>query len=83
MSKAKIPANKSFEEALRDLDALVRELESEALPLSEALNAFQQSQALIQHCEKTLATAETQLVKVLQHNPATADWELQPFDTTD
>lgn len=76
-----IPAETSFEAALRELDARVRELETESLPLAEALKAFQHSQALIQHCESQLMAAETQLVKVLQQNPNTAHWELQPFES--
>jgi len=69
----------SFEEAILALDQIVTQLESEELPLHSALEVFGQSQTLIQQCQSELQQAEKQIVKVLQKNAATADFELEAY----
>jgi exodeoxyribonuclease VII small subunit len=51
----------SFEEALARLENLVQRLEGGDVPLEDSLHAFEESQRLIQFCEKKLQSAEQML----------------------
>lgn len=53
--------NISFESAVRELEAIVNQMETNQLPLQDALNAFKHGTALLQHCQKTLADVEQQV----------------------
>lgn len=54
----------SFEQALDELDALVRQMEAGDLPLDAAIAAYRRGAALAQHCQGKLAVAEQQLSKL-------------------
>ncbi|MBE5527929.1 exodeoxyribonuclease VII small subunit [Laribacter hongkongensis] len=56
---AKQPA--SFESAVEQLDALIRDLERGELPLEAALAAYKQGAELVKFCQGKLADAEQQL----------------------
>ena len=64
----------SFEEAFRELEALVRKLESPDLSLDESLALFERGQALAARCGALLDTAE---MKVKQLAPG---GELEEFE---
>lgn len=71
----------SFEEALAELEGLIARMESDGLPLSESLSAYEQSQNLIRICQEHLQRAEAQ-VQVLtrldgEGGPA---WQLSQLD---
>jgi exodeoxyribonuclease VII small subunit len=51
----------SFESAVRELEAIVNQMETNQLPLQDALNAFKHGTALLQQCLKTLADVEQQV----------------------
>jgi exodeoxyribonuclease VII small subunit len=53
--------NISFESAVRELEAIVNQMETNQLPLQDALNAFKPGTALLQQCQKTLADVEQQV----------------------
>ena len=53
--------NISFEDALRELEQIVSQMENNQLPLQEALGAFKRGSALLQHCQKALADVEQQV----------------------
>lgn len=59
--------NISFEDALRELEQIVSQMENNQLPLQEALSAFKRGSALLQHCQKTLADVEQQ-VRILNED---------------
>lgn len=54
-----------FEAALAELEAIVNQMESGALPLDQSLAAYEKGVRLAQFCQARLDTAEEQ-VKVLQ-----------------
>ena len=54
-------SNISFESAVRELEAIVNQMETNQLPLQDALNAFKHDTALLQQCQKTLADVEQQV----------------------
>ncbi len=57
-------AELSFEQALDQLDALVRRMEAGALPLDDAIAAYRRGAELAQYCQAKLAAAEQQISKL-------------------
>ena len=55
------PPPVSFEAALAELEAIVREMEAGALPLEQSLAAFERGTALLKHCQDALGAAEQKL----------------------
>ena len=53
--------NISFESAVSELEAIVNQMETNQLPLQDALNAFKHGTALLQQCQKILADVEQQV----------------------
>ncbi len=62
-----------FETAIAELETIIRQMESQQLPLQDALAAFKRGTALLQQCQQTLADAEQQ-VRIL-----TEQQTLSPF----
>jgi len=60
-----------YEDALRELETLVRNLESGELPLDQLLSGYQRGAALLQTCRDQLAAVEDQ-IKVLDDGVAKA-----------
>jgi exodeoxyribonuclease VII small subunit len=54
----------SYEDAMQELDALVRRLESGEMPLDQLLSGYQRGAALLQFCRDRLQAVEDQ-IKVL------------------
>ena len=57
---------KSFEVALEELEALVKELESGEIDLSEAVEKYNQGMKLSEYCHTLLKEAESVIVKKMQ-----------------
>ena len=66
----------SFEEALRELDRIVRRLEGAELSLDESITLFERGQALAARCGSLLEAAE---LKVKQLTP---EGDLADFDAS-
>lgn len=65
---AKLPADiagMSFEEALAELQELVKRLERGDNKLDEAINAYERGAALKQHCEAKLKEAQLKVEKIV------------------
>jgi exodeoxyribonuclease VII small subunit len=58
------PENMSFEEALGELEAIVRALESGQAPLEESISKYERGIALKNHCEKKLREAQEKIEKI-------------------
>ncbi len=56
-----------FEQAIIDLETLVKTLEQGDLPLEEALSTFEKGLKLAQSCQKTLQTAELKVTKLIEN----------------
>ncbi len=63
----------TYEEALAELETIVRALEGDDHPLEEALALFERGQALLKHCAALLDQAELQVQQLLGE-------ELVPFE---
>ena len=75
MSNAQRPAQDvggmSFEDALAELEQIVRGLESGQQKLEDAINAYERGAALRRHCEAKLAEAEARVAAIVQRADGT------------
>lgn len=80
--KEKIDCSKiSFEEALAQLENIVRELEGGKIKLDEAVEVYQKATALRKFCEDKLKTARLKVEKI---NVAdSGEITLEPLDKTE
>lgn len=58
----------TYEQAAAELEAIVRQLEGEALPLDVALARFERGQALAAHCTAVLEAATLKVRVLTQTN---------------
>ena len=74
-----VPGQRSFEDALAELERVVRDLEDGQLGLDEALSQYEQGVALIKQCHGQLGQAEQ---RILLLTGAESDGQpiLQPFE---
>lgn len=64
-SKAKADIQKmSFEDALKELETIVRSLESGSGQLDAAIDAYERGAALKKHCEAKLREAQAKIEKI-------------------
>lgn len=57
-------ATMSFEDALAELETIVRELEDGRIKLDAAISAYERGARLKAHCEKKLAEAKAKVEKI-------------------
>jgi exodeoxyribonuclease VII small subunit len=57
-------ANLSFEQALEELEAIVRQLEAGKVKLDDAIGAYERGAALKRFCEAKLADAKAKVEKI-------------------
>jgi len=70
----------NFEEALRELEGLVEQMEQGELSLEESLKSFERGIALTHLCQKALEEAE-QKVEILSQKEGAP--QAQPFGTNE
>jgi exodeoxyribonuclease VII small subunit len=79
MPKKEDPAApRSFEDAMRDLDAIVAKLEEDQLPLEEMLARYEEGVALARFCAGKLDAAEQKVRLIARQADGSVD--LQDFD---
>ena len=61
----------SFEDALAELEQIVRGLESGQQKLEDAITAYERGAALRRHCEAKLAEAEARAAAIVEHADGT------------
>jgi len=64
MTKAKPIESLNFEEALGELESIVRDLELGTAPLEQSISAYERGIALKKHCETKLREAQTKIEKI-------------------
>jgi len=68
MAETKIPADikkMSFEDALAEIEDIVRDLEGGQGELDDAINAYARGAALKKHCETKLKEAQAKIDKIV------------------
>jgi exodeoxyribonuclease VII small subunit len=83
MADTKIPADiasMSFEEALAELQSLVKSLEKGDSKLDEAINSYQRGVDLKRHCEAKLREAQLRVEKIVQSADGTIGTEPAKID---
>jgi exodeoxyribonuclease VII small subunit len=70
--------NKSFEEALRELEGIVNRLEEGDLPLEEALQFFEEGVKLSRYCHTKLDEAQKRVEILLKDERG--NMTAQPFE---
>ncbi len=64
-----------FEAGLRELEAIVKEMESSELPLERSLELFEKGTKLSEACRKQLLVAETRVEILMKRSSAAKDEE--------
>ena len=67
----------SFEEALGELESLVRRLEEGKCPLDEAIKTFERGIGLKNHCDTKLKNARLKVEQILENSDRTVT--MKPF----
>jgi exodeoxyribonuclease VII small subunit len=68
MSEAMVPADiaaMSFEDALAELDGIVRRLEGGQVKLDDAIQSYERGAQLKRHCEKKLNEAQQRVDRIV------------------
>lgn len=55
----------SFEQALKELEAIVRRLDSGEVPLDESITLYEKGEALRAHCQARLDAAQARIEKIV------------------
>ncbi len=71
------PTKNTFENALKELESIVSQMESGQLPLEQSLTAYKRGTELLQFCQKSLSDVEQQVRLLNSAN------QLQAFDAVD
>ena len=58
-------AEMSFEQALRALEEVVRQLEGGEVPLEESISLYERGEALRRHCQARLDAAQARIEKIV------------------
>jgi exodeoxyribonuclease VII small subunit len=70
----------SFEDALKELEAVVHRLESGAASLEESLDLYARGAALRRHCEDKLSAAEARVDQIVRGSDGSVT--TKPLDPT-
>ncbi len=65
MTKTKSIENMSFEEALAELEQIVRKIDTGQEDLATAVESFERGMSLKSHCEKMLQNAKLKIEKIV------------------
>lgn len=69
----------SFEDSLRELEGIVRQLESGEVPLEDSITLYEKGEALRRHCQKRLDAAQARIEKIVT-GPEGQAVATSPFD---
>lgn len=79
MTQAKAVQSLSFEEALTELESIVRNLETGSSALETAIDSYERGTFLKAHCEKKLRDAQAKIEKISVAKDGTLT--TQPLDS--
>lgn len=67
---------KSFEDALKELEMIVKELESGNVELDGAIDSYTEAMKLAKYCSEKLKNATDKVNKILNENKELVDFEI-------
>lgn len=67
----------SFEESLKNLEVIVKDLESGNVSLDDAINKFNEAMTLAKDCNDKLTKAEENVNKILKENGKLEDFSIE------
>ena len=67
----------SFEEALEQLETIVKKLETGEVPLDDAITQFNTAMKLAKTCDEKLKGAEEAITKLVKENGELADFKIE------
>ncbi len=79
MNQAQAVETMSFENALKELETIVKRLETGETPLEDSINAYERGTKLKEHCEKKLRDAQAKIERISLSNDGIV--KTQPLDT--
>jgi len=79
-TKAKPVKDMSFEEALAELETIVRQLEQGDVELEKSIAIYERGAELKKHCEARLKSAELKVEQIVQGGDGTPKTESASFD---
>ena len=68
---------KSFEDALKELEAIVKELESGNVELDGAIDKYTEAMKLAKYCSEKLKNASDKVNKILNENKDLVDFNVE------
>ena len=66
----------SFEESLKELEAIVRRLEMGDVPLDDAIDEFHKAMVLVKTCDKKLGEAKESIAHLVKENGDIIDFNV-------
>lgn len=79
-AKAKPVTEMSFEEALAELETIVRQLEQGDVELEKSIAIYERGAELKKHCEARLKSAELKVEQIVQGSDGTPKTEPASFE---
>lgn len=67
----------SFEDALEQLETIVKKLETGEVPLDDAIGEFNTAMKLAKTCDEKLKSAEKAITKLVKENGELADFKIE------
>lgn len=67
----------SFEEALDNLESIVKKLETGEVPLDDAISEFNKAMKLAKSCDDKLKNAEEAITKLVKENAEVVDFKVE------
>lgn len=67
----------SFEEALDNLEEIVKKLETGEVPLDDAISEFNKAMKLAKSCDDKLKNAEEAITKLVKENNEIVDFKVE------
>ena len=68
---------KTFEDAVKELESIVNELERGELDLDKSISKYTEAMKLIEFCEKKLNSATKTINKLVESNGKITDFEIE------
>ena len=68
---------KSFEDALKELEAIVKELEAGNVELDQAIDKYTEAMKLAKYCSEKLNRATEKVKKILTENKELVDFKVE------